>query len=369
MSENKIAYEGFTFDDVLILPARSSVLPKEVSLKTKLTRKIELSIPLVSAAMDTVTESELAIAMAQAGGIGVIHKNGSIEWQADEVRKVKSFTDESGTNTLLVGAAVGVNAETFSRTEALIKAGADVIVVDTAHGHSLGVIETIKKLRKEFPEVQLIAGNIATYDAAKELAEADVDAVKVGIGPGSICTTRIVTGVGVPQISAIMEVAKALKESEVPIIADGGIKYSGDIAKAIVAGADSVMLGSLFAATDESPGSVVEINGKNYKSYRGMGSLSAMKQGSGDRYFQDSKSETKKLVPEGVEGVVPVKGSLADVVYQLTGGLRAAMGYTGSATIPELKTKGKFVKITAASFTESHPHDISITKKSPNYPN
>lgn len=486
MNNDKFAYEGITFDDVLILPAKSSVLPKQVDISAKLTRGISLNIPFLSAAMDTVTESKLAVAIAREGGIGILHKNMSIDQQAEEADKVKRsesgmiqdpvtltadkkagdafemmrkysvsgipiidgagkligiltnrdlrfvkdltlginelmtsenlVTAEVGTTLehaeellhqhrieklpvvdkdgylkglitfkdiqkkkhhphackdekgrLRVGAAVGVSADTFERIDRLVKVGVDVIVIDTAHGHSMGVIGTIKEVRAKYPSIQIIAGNIATYEAALELYNAGVDAVKVGIGPGSICTTRVIAGIGVPQISAIMEVYRALKDKGIPIIADGGIKYSGDVAKAIAAGADTVMIGGLFAGTDESPGEKVLYDGRSFKVYRGMGSLDAMKKGSGDRYFQDPETEVNKLVPEGVEGMVPYKGPLADTIFQLTGGLRASMGYAGAATIEELKTKSRFVKITAASLKESHPHDIIVTKEAPNY--
>ncbi len=486
MNNDKFAYEGITFDDVLILPAKSAVLPKQVDISAKLTRGISLNIPFLSAAMDTVTESKLAVAIAREGGIGILHKNMSIDQQAEEADKVKRsesgmiqdpvtltadkkagdafemmrkysvsgipivdpngkligiltnrdlrfvkdttlgvselmtknnlVTAEVGTTLehaeellhkhrieklpvvdkdgylkglitfkdiqkkkhyphackdekgrLRVGAAVGVSADTFERIDKLVKAGVDVIVIDTAHGHSMGVIETIKSVRAKYPAIQLIAGNIATYEAALELYNAGVDAVKVGIGPGSICTTRVIAGIGVPQISAIMEVFRALKDKGIPIIADGGIKYSGDVAKAIAAGADTVMIGGLFAGTDESPGEKVLYDGRSFKVYRGMGSLDAMKKGSGDRYFQDPETEVNKLVPEGVEGMVPYKGPLADTIFQLTGGLRASMGYAGAATIEELKSNSRFVKITAASLKESHPHDIIVTKEAPNY--
>jgi len=475
--------EGLTFDDVLLQPGPSDVLPRETKLTTYLTRKIKLNIPLVSAGMDTVTEAKMAIAMAREGGIGIIHKNMSIERQASEVDRVKrsehgvitdpfsltryhdvsdalelmeryhisgvpiieedrtlvgiitnrdirfetdtskkidevmtkenlvtakkditmdealeimkkhkieklplvdddfklvglitikdieklieypnSARDESG--RLLVGAAVGVTEDVLERVDALIKAKVDVIAVDTAHGHSKGVIETVKKIRREFPDIQLIAGNVATYEGTVELIKAGADAVKVGIGPGSICTTRVVTGVGVPQITAIINCAKAAREYDVPIIADGGIKYSGDITKALAAGAHTVMIGSLFAGTSESPGEEELYEGRRFKVYRGMGSLGAMKEGSSDRYFQEN---TKKLVPEGVEGRVPYRGPLGDVVYQLIGGLRAGMGYVGARTIEELHEKAKFLKITTASLIEGHPHDVQITKEAPNY--
>ncbi len=483
----RIAQEALTFDDVLLVPAYSNVLPRDVNLATKLTRDITINIPLLSAAMDTVTEGRLAIAMAQEGGLGILHKNMTIEQQAEEVRKVKKF--ESGVvrdpitvspNTtvgevvdltrthnisgvpvvdggdlvgivtsrdlrfethydnpvssimtkkdklvtvkedasreevlnllhtnriekvlvvddnfhltgmitvkdiqkqtdnplaskddqerLRVGAAVGIGSESQSRVEALAAAGVDVIVVDTAHGHSQGVLDQVKWVKQNFPQVQVIGGNIATAEAALALVEAGADAVKVGIGPGSICTTRIVAGVGVPQISAISNVAAALEGTGVPLVADGGIRFSGDIAKALVAGAHSIMIGGMFAGTEEAPGEVELYQGRAYKSYRGMGSLGAMsqKQGSSDRYFQES-NEADKLVPEGIEGRVPFKGSLGAVVHQLVGGIRASMGYTGSATIEEMRTKPQFVKVTAAGMSESHVHDVTIIKEAPNY--
>jgi len=483
----RIAQEALTFDDVLLLPAYSNVLPRDVNLTTQLTRDITIAIPLLSSAMDTVTESRLAIAMAQDGGLGILHKNMTIEQQAEEVRKVKKF--ESGvvrdpitvspTTTigevvdlthshnisgvpvvdgedlvgivtsrdlrfethydnpvseimtkkdklvtvqedasreevlnllhsnriekvlvvddnfhltgmitvkdiqkqtdnphaskdaqerLRVGAAVGIGAESESRVAALATAGVDVIVVDTAHGHSQGVLDQVKWVKQNYPQVQVVGGNIATAEAALALVEAGADAVKVGIGPGSICTTRIVAGVGVPQISAISNVAAALEGTGIPLIADGGIRYSGDIAKALVAGAHSIMIGGMFAGTEEAPGEVELYQGRAYKSYRGMGSMGAMqqKQGSSDRYFQES-SEADKLVPEGIEGRVPFKGSLGAVIHQLLGGIRASMGYTGSATIDEMRTKPQFVKVTSAGMSESHVHDVTIIKEAPNY--
>ena len=483
----RIAQEALTFDDVLLVPAYSNVLPRDVSLSTQLTRDITINIPLLSAAMDTVTESRLAIAMAQEGGLGILHKNMTIEQQSDEVRKVKKF--ESGVvrdpitvspNTsigdvveltrshnisgvpvvdgndlvgivtsrdlrfekhfenpvssimtgkdklvtvgedasreevlhllhtnriekvlvvddkfhlqgmitvkdiqkqtdnplaskdaqerLRVGAAVGIGAESEARVDALVAAGVDVIVVDTAHGHSQGVLDQVRWVKQHYPQVQVIGGNIATAAAAKALVEAGADAVKVGIGPGSICTTRIVAGVGVPQITAISNVAAALAGTGVPLIADGGVRHSGDIAKAIVAGAHAIMVGGMFAGTEEAPGEVELFQGRAYKSYRGMGSMGAMsqKQGSSDRYFQES-SEADKLVPEGIEGRVPFKGSLSPVIHQLMGGVRASMGYTGSRTIEEMRTKPEFVRVTSAGMNESHVHDVTITKEAPNY--
>ncbi|MFT0212500.1 IMP dehydrogenase [Pseudomonas sp. F1_0610] len=485
----RISQEALTFDDVLLTPGYSEVLPKDVSLKTRLTRDIELNIPLLSAAMDTVTESRLAIAMAQEGGIGIIHKNMTIEQQAAEVRKVKrhetaivhdpatvcpdmkisellarakelgfsGFPVITGDNQLVgivtgrdlrfmpnagdsvaaimtpkerlitvlegtcleqikeklyehriekmlvvneqfqlrgmvtfrdiekaksyplaakdsqgrlrVGAAVGTGAGTEERVAALAAVGVDVVVVDTAHGHSKGVIDRVRWVKQNFPQVQVIGGNIATAEAALALVEAGADAVKVGIGPGSICTTRIVAGVGVPQISAIANVATALKAAGVPMIADGGIRFSGDLAKAIAAGANAVMMGSMFAGTEEAPGEIELFQGRSYKSYRGMGSLGAMaqSQGSSDRYFQDANAGAEKLVPEGIEGRVPYKGAMGAIVHQLMGGLRAAMGYTGSATIEDMRTKPEFVRITGAGMAESHVHDVQITKEAPNY--
>lgn len=476
--------EGLTFDDVLLVPQASSVLPHEVSLKTRLTKNIELNVPILSAAMDTVTESELAIAIAREGGIGFIHKNMTIERQAEEVEKVKRY--ESGmianpvtltknatlreANELLkhykisglpviekdgsligiitnrdlkyrddltikvkdimtkenlvtapvgttleeakqillehrieklpivnnnklkglitikdidniinypnaakdehgrlrVGAAVGIGKDTVDRISALVKAGVDVVTVDSAHGHSKGVVEAIKKIRKKFPKLDLIGGNIVTKEAAADLIKAGVDAVKIGIGPGSICTTRVVSGVGVPQVSAVMEVYDYCKKHEVSVIADGGITLSGDIVKAIASGADCVMLGSLLAGTEEAPGEEVLFNGRKFKTYVGMGSLVAMKRGSKDRYFQ-LESATEKLVPEGIESMVPFKGRLKDTIYQLCGGLRSGMGYCGTPDIESLKSKSKFIKITNAGLKESHPHDVIVTKEAPNY--
>ena len=484
----RIAEEALTFDDVLLVPGYSEVLPKDVSLKTRLTKGIELNIPLVSAAMDTVTESGLAIAMAQEGGIGIIHKNLTIEQQATEVRRVKKYeagvvndpvtcrsdmtvgelrelaetvgfsgfpvvddgdlvgivtdrdfrferkleatvasimtpkdklvtvtegvdpddvrnllrkhriekilvVDDAFTlqgmmtvkdmnkaqshpnaakdaqGRLIVGAAVGTGPETPDRVTALVKAGVDVIIVDTAHGHSKGVIDRVAWVKKTFPHVQVIGGNIATAEAAIALAKAGADGVKVGIGPGSICTTRIVAGVGVPQISAVANVATAMNEYGVPVIADGGVRFSGDLAKAVVAGASAIMVGSMLAGTDEAPGEVELFQGRAFKSYRGMGSLGAMGQSSGssDRYFQDASKGVEKLVPEGIEGRVPCKGPMGGVVHQLVGGLRAAMGYTGSEDIETMRTVPEFVRITNAGMSESHVHDVSITKEAPNY--
>lgn len=478
--------EGLTYDDVLLLPAYSEVLPREVKTSTQLTRHIRINIPMLSAAMDTVTEHRLAIALAQQGGVGILHKNMTIERQAEEVRKVKRsesgmitdpitllpdanlrdaqklmaehkiggipVVDENGklvgilTNRdlrfekdvdkkvsammtkeklitapegtdlkkaeailqqykieklpivdsngiltglityrdilkikdhpmackdkqgrLLAGAAVGVSKETEDRIWALFSAGVDVVVIDTAHGHSKGVLDEVKRLRNKFTTIDIIAGNVATGDAARALVGAGVDAVKVGVGPGSICTTRIIAGVGVPQLTAVYECAKAIKGSGVPIIADGGIRYSGDLVKAIAAGASTVMSGSIFAGVEESPGETILYEGRKFKSYRGMGSIEAMKEGSKDRYFQDAEDEIAKLVPEGIVGIVPFKGLLKEVVYQFVGGLRAGMGYCGAKTVEDLQANGKFIKITTAGSKESHAHDITITKEAPNY--
>lgn len=486
MPHAKILGDALTYDDVLLVPAKSGVLPREVDVRTRLTRSIKLNIPVISAAMDTVTEYDMAIAMAREGGIGILHKNMSIAMQAEQVDRVKrsesgmildpvtvgpdrsirevlglmnkykisgipvvdggrkligiitnrdlrfevdldvrvedlmtrdglvtapegmnlkeaeqvlqkhrieklpvvdkngvlkgliTFKDiqknikhphacKDGRGRLRVGAAVGVTAETLERVAALIEEGVDLVVVDTAHGHSRGVGEMVKALRKRFTGLQLIAGNVATGKATQDLIRAGVDGVKVGVGPGSICTTRVIAGVGVPQLTAIMECAAAAAKAGVPIIADGGIKQTGDIAKAIGAGADAVMIGGLFAGVDESPGEKVLYEGRSYKLYRGMGSLEAMKEGSKDRYFQDAEDDIQKLVPEGIEGRVPYKGPLGDTVYQMVGGLRAAMGYCGARTIADLKTRSRFVRITDAGLRESHPHDVGITKEPPNY--
>jgi len=482
----KVTQEALTFDDVLLVPNQSSILPSDASLKTFLTSKIQLNIPLISAAMDTVTESELAISIAQEGGIGIIHKNLTAQQQADEVTKVKKFESgiitspvvtspdcsikevieltakhkisgvpvvkgkdlvgivtardlrfvkkvnpkvstimtpkerlvtvqegaskervkklfhenriekilvintkfqlkgmitvkdmqkskdfpnacKDGLQRLRVGAAIGVGKDTEDRLKKLTDAEVDVIVVDTAHGHSKMVIDVVKSIRKKYPKLQLIAGNIATKEAAKALIKAGVDAVKVGIGPGSICTTRVVAGVGVPQITAISEVASAVKGTTVKVIADGGIRFSGDISKAIAAGADTVMLGSLFAGTTEAPGEIELYQGRTYKNYRGMGSIGAMKRGSSERYFQSSETTSDKFVPEGIEGRVPFKGALTDILHQLLGGIRSSMGYLGCATIKDIHTKAKFIKITNAGMKESHVHDVMITKEAPNY--
>ena len=375
--DTKFAKKGLTFDDVLLIPAESHVLPNEVDLSTQLADNIKLNIPLISAGMDTVTEGAMAIAMALQGGLGVVHKNMSIQAQASEVANVKSVVVPSNAtkaavddqNRLLCAAAVGVTSDTFERAEALLEAGADAIVIDTAHGHSAGVLRKIKEFREHFPKQTLIAGNVATGDATRALFDAGVDVVKVGIGPGSICTTRIVAGVGVPQITAIYDAASAAREYHKPIIADGGIKYSGDVVKALAAGGNAVMLGSMLSGTTEAPGDIFEDNGKKYKRYRGMGSVGAMAQahGSSDRYFQGGVNEANKLVPEGVEARVEYKGDVSDVVFQIDGGLRSGMGYCGAANISELIEKAQFVQITNAGLRESHPHDVQITKEAPNY--
>jgi IMP dehydrogenase len=365
-ANEKVLMLGLTYDDVLLLPDASDVVPSEVETKTQLTRRITLDVPLVSSAMDTVTESEMAIAMAKAGGIGIIHRNLSVEEQVTHAKLVKGAG-------LLVGAAVGVGDDGFARAQALIDAGIDVVVVDTAHGHHRAVLDAIERIKNKYSDHEVIGGTVATRAGAQALINAGADAVKVGVGPGSICTTRVVAGVGVPQVSAIMEAAKACKKSDVPLIADGGLQYSGDIAKAIVSGADSVMLGSLLAGCDESPGELIEIDGRKYKSYRGMGSLGAMqsrgekKSYSKDRYMQDDVLAEDKLVPEGIEGKVAYRGSVATVVHQLVGGLRSGMGYAGAATIDDLKRNGRLVQITFAGLQESHPHDVLHVAEAPNY--
>lgn len=375
--ETKLAKKGLTFDDVLLIPAESHVLPNEVKLDTKLAPNLQLHIPLISAGMDTVTEGNMAIAMAENGGLGVIHKNLSIEAQVDEVKKAKGKTvdpnlphpavDNQG--RLLAAAAVGVTSDTFERAESLLEAGADAIVIDTAHGHSAGVLRKIKEIREHFPNATLIAGNVATGEGTAALFDAGVDVVKVGIGPGSICTTRIVAGVGVPQITAIYDAASVAQKYGKKIIADGGIKYSGDVVKALAAGGNAVMLGSMFSGTTEAPGTIFTNEGKQFKSYRGMGSVGAMSQqhGSSDRYFQGGVNEANKLVPEGVEALVPYKGDVSNIIYQIDGGLRAGMGYVGAGTIEELIENSQFVQITNAGLRESHPHDVQMAKEAPNY--
>lgn len=366
MSENdKVAMLGLTYDDVLLLPDASDVVPSEVDTTTQLTRTISIAVPLISSAMDTVTESAMAIAMAKVGGIGIIHRNLPIADQVTHVKLVK--------NVGLAGAAVGVGDDGFARAQALIEAGVDVVVVDTAHGHHRAVLDAISRIKKFAPMIQIIGGNVATRAGAQALINAGADAVKVGVGPGSICTTRVVAGVGVPQITAIMEAAKACNKAGIPLIADGGLQYSGDIVKAIVAGANSVMLGSLLAGCQESPGELVEISGVKYKAYRGMGSLGAMqsrgeqKSYSKDRYMQDDVLSEDKLVPEGIEGKVIFCGSVEDVVHQLVGGLRSGMGYAGAPDIQTLRREGRLIQITAAGLQESHPHDVAHVADAPNY--
>lgn len=368
----KLLKEGYTFDDLLLVPSFSTVVPKDVCLKTQLSGKLQLKIPICSAAMDTVTESAMAIALAKAGGLGFIHKNLSVEDQATMVALVKSIqgddqaaVDEKG--YLLCGAAVSVNAYSLERVKALVDAGVDVITVDSAHGHSLGVIDTIKTIHNAYPLLDIVGGNIVTAQAAIALIDAGASILKVGVGPGSICTTRVVSGVGVPQLSAVNDVYEVAKLRNVAVIADGGIKLSGDIVKAIAAGADAVMLGGLLAGTEETPGDIIEVYGKKVKTYVGMGSLSAMQRGSSDRYFQGGQTELKKLVPEGIEATVAYKGAMADVVYQMMGGLRSGMGYCGCADIAHLKTEARFIKITNAGLAESHPHDVQNIQEAPNY--
>src|SRR5437763_300235 len=384
--------EALTFDDVLLLPGRSDVVPAQAETATQLSRNIRLNIPIVSAAMDTVTESRLAIAIAQQGGMGIIHRNLSIEEQAGEVAKVKDIQkrlkypnaakDDHG--RLRVGAAIGATGDFLERAQEMARNKVDIIAIDSAHGHSTRVLEAIRIIKSKLPEVDLLAGNVATFDGACELTKAGADGIKVGIGPGSFCTTRIVTGAGVPQVTAIAESARACKDASVPVIADGGIKYSGDVTKALAAGASVVMIGSLFAGTDESTGVTILYQGRSFKSYRGMGSLAAMAHGSGERYSQNLDGESSaamsmeegetangnrlaKLVPEGIEGRVPYRGTLAAMVHQLVGGLRSGMGYVGCGSIPELQQKAKFIRISNAGLRESHVHDVVITREAPNY--
>ena len=352
--------ESLTFDDVLLLPKYSEVLPSETDISVNLTNKISLKVPFLSSAMDTVTESKMAIAIANSGGIGVIHRNLNIKNQSNEILKVKK-------RKLLVGAAVGTNKEDFDRTKSLIESGCDLIVLDTAHGHSAKVLNTLSKLKKMKNVPPICVGNIATRDAAKRLYNSGADIIKVGIGPGSICTTRMVAGIGVPQITAIMEVKEALKNKNVKIISDGGIKFSGDLAKAIAAGADAIMMGSIFAGTDESPGKKFKVKGKIYKSYRGMGSIGAMSSGSANRYFQKKFKNKSKFVPEGVEGRVDYKGNVSKIIYQLQGGLRSSMGYIGAKKISDISKNAKFTKITKAGFYESMVHSVEITQKTISY--
>lgn len=375
MLNGKVIKEAYTFDDLLLVPSYSKVVPIDTILHTRLTKKITLNIPVLSAAMDTVTEDLMAIALAKLGGLGIIHKNLSIDEQALMVKAVKkadvlesdkeACLDSDG--HLRVGAAVGVGKDTYERVNKLYEAGVDIIAVDSAHGHSKGVIETIKQIRSLFPNLDIIGGNVVTAQAAIDLIYAGASAIKVGVGPGSICTTRVVSGVGVPQLTAINDVYQVTKQYDIGIIADGGIKMSGDITKALAAGADCVMLGGLLAGTKETPGEIININGKDVKSYIGMGSLTAMKKGSSDRYFQGGIKELKKLVPEGIEATVPYKGEIKDVIHQMMGGLRSGMGYCGCETILELKEKAQFVKISNAGLKESHPHDVDNIKEAPNY--
>lgn len=365
--------DALTFDDVLLVPQYSEITPDMADVSTKLTNTFKMNVPFLSAAMDTVSEHKLVTALALTGGLGVIHKNMSIADQAKEVEMVKNyeFDNEKHKRVLIdkkgrlcVGAAIGVTADMMDRVHALMDAGVDVFVLDSAHGDSKNIINAIKNLRLEYPSMELIAGNVATYEGALDLMKAGASAVKVGMGPGSICTTRIIAGIGVPQLQAVMDCARASKEMNVPIIADGGIKYSGDVVKALAAGANTVMLGGLFATCEEAPGDIYESNGKKYRTYRGMGSIEAMAKGSTDRYFQTGH---KKFVAEGVQGIVEVKTTVEELVFQLIGGLKAGMGYCGSKDIPTLQEKGTFIKITNNALLESHPHDISIDKGEPNY--
>lgn len=356
-SDERILQEGLTFDDVLLVPSYSEVVPSDVVIKGRFSRNITLDTPLVSAAMDTVTESNMAIALASEGGIGVIHKNMSIEAQAAEVAKVKTAGHYN------VAAGIGITQNAIERAEALIAAGVDALVLDCAHGHSSNVLALLKTLKAQFKDVDIVVGNIATAEAARALAEAGADGLKVGIGPGSICTTRVVAGVGVPQLTAIFDTSKAAAEYDIPVIGDGGLRYSGDIVKALAAGAYSVMCGSIFAGTLESPGETFEENSCTFKTYRGMGSIDAMSAGSSDRYFQSGQ---RKLVPEGIVGKLPFKGSVHDIIFQIVGGIRAGMGYCGAADIKALQ-KASFVRITSNGVVENHPHDITISKKAPNY--
>ncbi len=352
--------EALTFDDVLLLPKYSNVLPQNTNIFLHLTKKISLKVPFLTSAMDTVTESKMAIAIAEVGGMGIIHRNLDIKNQTDEVKKVKK-------KKLFVGAAIGTNKNDLDRARSLVSDGVDLIVIDTAHGHSEKVLRTLSKIKKIIKRVPVCVGNIATGEAAKKLYNSGADIIKVGIGPGSICTTRMVSGIGVPQISAIMEVKKALNKKNVKIISDGGIKFSGDIAKALAAGADAIMMGSIFAGTDESPGKKFKFKGKIYKQYRGMGSIGAMSAGSANRYFQKNFKDKSKFVPEGVEGRVKYKGKVSKIVYQLQGGLRSSMGYIGARNLKEINQKAKFVKITKAGFYESMVHSVEMTEKTINY--
>ncbi|XIF19967.1 MAG: guanosine monophosphate reductase [Acetilactobacillus jinshanensis] len=374
--DTKFAKHGLTFDDVLLIPAKSYVLPNQVDTSTRLAKNIKLNVPFMSASMDTVTEAPMAIAMAECGGLGDIHKNMLIDQQAKQVAKVKAIVPDKkkypkaavdAKGHLLCTAAVGVTSDTIQRAKALYDAGADAVVVDTAHGHSMGVIRKVRLLREAFPDKTIIAGNVATGAATNDLFKAGVNVVKVGIGPGSICTTRIVAGVGVPQLTAVYDSATVARKWHRPIIADGGIKQTGDAVKAIAAGGNAVMMGGMLAGTKEAPGKVYEDHGRKYKAYRGMGSIGAMEHGSADRYFQGEVNEAKKLVPEGVEARVPYKGSVRRIIYEMTGGLRSGMGYTGAKDIPTLIKKAQFVRISNAGLIESHPHNVQITRQAPNY--
>lgn len=375
MMNGKVIKEAYTFDDLLLVPAKSEVVPAQVKLQTRLTDKITLNIPIVSAAMDTVTEDAMAIMLAKLGGMGFVHKNMPVEAQAAMIKAVKETEVESSfedanidpQGRLRVGAAVGVGESSLERVCALVEAGVDIVAVDSAHGHSQGVIDTVRMIRAEFPELDIVGGNIVTAQGATDLIYAGANVIKVGVGPGSICTTRVVAGVGVPQLTAVNDVYSVARQYGVGVIADGGIKLSGDIAKALAAGGSCVMLGGLLAGTEETPGEVMEVFGKKVKGYVGMGSLSAMQRGSSDRYFQGGVSELKKLVPEGIEATVPFKGSIRDVIYQMLGGLRSGMGYCGCGTIEEMHQKAQFVKITGAGLRESHPHDVDNVKEAPNY--
>ena len=371
----KIVAEGLTFDDVLLIPRYSEITPDMAVLKTRLTKHIDINTPLMSAAMDTVTEHQMAIQMALHGGVGGVHKNMKIEDQAEEIAKVKAIliddaqyplANKDKQGRLLVGASIGITADKEIRVKAVLDAGADFLVLDSAHGHSKNVVSALKSLKAAFPQAEIIAGNVATYEGAKCLMEAGADAVKVGMGPGSICTTRVISGMGVPQITAVMEAEKAKQEYDCPIIADGGIQHSGDIVKAIAAGADTVMLGAIFGACEAAPGGIVVVGKKVLKSYRGMGSIGAMEKahGSADRYFQTGH---QKLVPEGVEALVPCSGKVGDVIFTLLGGLRSGMGYEGCRDIPSLQKEAMFRKITSASLKESHPHDVTLSREAPNY--
>lgn len=369
-SPSKILFRAYTFDDVVILPSYSNVLPSDTLLKTKLTSNLELAIPILSAAMDTVTEHQMAAQLALEGGLGIIHKNMTADAQAEEVKRAKILVKDKGSKNAryLIGAASGVSVQDLeTRIPTLVNAGIDVLTIDTAHGHSEGVLQAVRNTKKQYgKQVTIIAGNIATGEAARALVDAGADIVKVGIGPGSICTTRVVAGIGMPQLSAILEVSAALKGTSVGIVADGGIKYSGDIVKALAAGAHAVMVGNLLAGTDETPGERINFQGKVFKRYRGMGSLGAMRDGSKDRYFQHG-AEDKKLVPEGIEGMVPYRGNVSELLHQICGGIRAGLGYVGARDIAELEQKARFVEVSSAGLKESHVYNVTITEEAPNY--